>query len=621
MRRRFPFHADRSAAICSVPSAFKAGAERSIAARGPHALSGAGPQELFSLWFVHLTGTMQRLPAWLRMAVLACAPLYAPAQSSTDTVYHLHGSVVNGITGRPIGRALVASPDRRLATMTNADGQFNLDVSVPPAQAQSQQAPGRFTTGGFEGSLTGIPLRLNAQRPGYLPSRQSSGFALDATASTRPIVLRLMPAASIRGRITAPDTEGLSDLRVQLLRRGVQDGRAVWQMAGMRPVSSDGSFRITDLQPGEYTVATSEWSPRTFILTNTTAVTQQYPPHFLGGASTLEAATKLHLAYGQNQQADLHLRTVPYYAVRVPIQGLPPNVPANVRVSTGAGFQLYQLGWNGRENTVEGALPDGDYVVVVSTFGQQHAGAQVPLHIAGTPVNHAPVGLTPTEDIPVIVRDERTKLNDEVSNISVQMGAGGGVTQQIRTPGFYLNVRSEDSQGVGGMMANTAGGSVLQALMPGRYYVQASPMSHGYVAALTCDGVDLLTQALVVNNSGHTAPVEITLRDDSGVIAGTVDLASSGLQAASVLIMPTDGSGRVLYAYAGNSGKFEMGNVAPGSYRVFAMPPDQAGTLPYMDAQAMRPYDGKGAAVTVMAGQTAQVEAELIALDGASVQP
>ena len=480
----------------------------------------------------------------------------------------------------------------------------------------------------FDGPVrfsTGSGLILLAQRPGYLPSRQGVAVALDATVSTQSTVLRLMPAATIQGRVAATGSESLSGIRVQLLHRVVQDGRPSWQMASVRQVSEDGSFHMTELQPGEYTLATAEWVPRTQLLTGMPARSEQYPPDFLGDTRTLDGATKLHLAYGQAAQANLHLRAVPYYAVTIPVQGLPPNAPANVRVSAGTGFQLYQLGWNGRDSTVEGALPDGDYMVTVSSFGQQRASARIPLHVAGAPVVHAPAGMVPTQDVPISVRDERT----QTSASSTGNGSSGiplsGAGQHPNV-GFYLNVRSEDAEGGGGMMTTTPSGPALQNLAPGRYYLQGSATGPGYIAAMSCDGVNLLTGPLVVNDSGHTAPVEVTLRDDGGTISGIVDFRNSGLQAAGVIILPTDGSGHVVYGYANvssgtNTGKFLVSNIAPGSYRVFATPADQPGTLPYLDAQAMRQYDTKGAAVTVMAGQTAQVEAELIGLDGTSVEP
>ena len=552
-----------------------------------------------------------------------CMGSTVPAQSTADTVYHLHGSVLNGVTGRPIGRALVVSPDRRLATMTNAEGHFTLDVSVPPATAAegqrstaTQQGAGiRFSGGPLSaGRFGGGGLVLTAQRPGYLPSRQGAALTLDATLNTREIVLRLQPAASIRGQVIAPGAEGFRGVRVELLRHSVLDGRPSWQMASMRQVGADGTFTMTDLQPGEYTVATSEWVPQNRLVVDVKNITDQYPPDFLGDTRTLDGATKLHLAYGQSAQANLHLHTARYYPVTIPVQGLPQNSGASVRVAAGAGFQLYQLGWNNRDGTVEGALPNGDYVVTVNAPGSQHAGAQIPLHIADAAVVHAPVGLTPTQDIPVTVRDERTGAGSAT--------AFTGPPQAGNNPGFYLSVRPEDLEsGGGGMMQTTGGGPVLQNMMPGRYYLQGNSMGRGYVAAITCDGVNLLTQAMVVNDSGHTAPVEVTLRDDGGTISGTVDLASSNLSAARVIILPSDGSGHVLYSYVTGAGTFQMSNVPPGSYRVFAMPADETETLPYLDAQAMRPYEGRGGAVTVLAGQTAQVKAELVGLNGAAVQP
>ncbi|WP_263413558.1 carboxypeptidase-like regulatory domain-containing protein [Terriglobus aquaticus] len=564
---------------------------------------------------------MRRLSICRYAVIGALLAASGQAQSTTDTIYHLHGAVVNGATGRPIGRALVVSADRRLATMTNSEGQFTLDVSVPAAQAAAQTGTSQPTTSGGPGGITlygstsgtlGSSVVLMAQRPGFLRSRGGVNVALDSTASTRNVVLRLMPSASIRGSVSVSGAESFRGLRVQLLRYSAQDGRPGWQFAGAHPVAEDGTFHFIDLQPGDYTLATSEWSPGGF--NSSAAVTQQYSPVFLGGTATLDVATKLHLVAGQSVPANLHLRAVPYYSISIPVQGLPPNANANVTVASGVGVPLYQLGWNARNSAVEGALPDGNYTISITEFAAQRSAAQVPLHVAGAPVVHAPVGLTPLQSIQVLVRDERTNVG---SNGSATVTSIARDSTPGATPGFFLSARNEEPM-MGSMatMENTPEGPMLRNVVPGRYYLQGAEMGQGYIASLTCDGVDLLTNALVVNDSGHTAPIQVTLRDDAGTVSGTVDLNTAGVQAARIFILPTDGSGHVVYGFAAGTGRFEVSNVPPGSYRVLAVPADRPDTLPYRDPQAMRPFASRGGAVTVMAGQTAQVQAELVGADG-----
>src|ERR1700761_2832282 len=74
--------------------------------------------------------------AWFWAGASAQGP--APGVPATaDTVYHLHGVVLNAITGEPVARALVQSTDGRFGTLTDSEGRFAADLTAfaqPPAQ-------------------------------------------------------------------------------------------------------------------------------------------------------------------------------------------------------------------------------------------------------------------------------------------------------------------------------------------------------------------------------------------------------------------------------------------------------------------------------------------------------
>ncbi len=151
----------------------------------------------------------------------------------------------------------------------------------------------------------------------------------------------------------------------------------------------------------------------------------------------------------------------------------------------------------------------------------------------------------------------------------------------------------------------------LENVQPGTYFVRPN-VPRGYISSMTAGGVDLLRHPLTVGDGGAADPIDVTLRDDSATLTGTVDMpANPSSSYALLLLVPTDGSGQAVQGYAQSDGKFTVLNVPPGSYRLFAFGGARMQQVPYRDAQAMHAYDGKGTAITVSAGQSTTAKVSL----------
>jgi hypothetical protein len=83
--------------------------------------------------------------------------------SSPERVVHVRGIVLDAVTNKPIGRALVTAMEA--AVMTNGDGQFDLELSFPSVSAAGGSIPG-FVERGTGGNEYQVPVM--ARRPGYL---------------------------------------------------------------------------------------------------------------------------------------------------------------------------------------------------------------------------------------------------------------------------------------------------------------------------------------------------------------------------------------------------------------------------------------------------------------------
>lgn len=551
-----------------------------------------------------------RQTALLLLCLVGTAACSAQATAG-DTVYHLHGTVIDGVTGKPLSRALVKSGDQRLATMTGSDGKFAIDISVPERRANPTVRGG----GSFSGYISSTIL--TAQKPGYLLQQdRPTAVALGDTPSLPLVELKLMPAAAISGHVSSAATDSAAGVRVNLMLHQVLEGRFLWMPAGSAFTNARGDFRFSDLRPGEYAVFTTEWAGDQPQPAQRGTITQQYPPTFYGDVRNLAGSTKLRVHYGDLSRTEIHLHLATYYPVTIPVASAPNTPGMNVRL-TGMGYLgISPLRYNRDENAVEGSLPSGDYTLLLSSAnaGPVQSSATLPVHVESLPVRTGDIALAPPATIQVRVHTEFTKqddaatLNTQISSAQRASGSGRPQPQLLQ-----LLLRSEDGSGgyIGVSHPSPSGDLIMDNVQPGRYIVHEQPF-RGYVASMISSGVDLLEHPLIVNPSGAPDPIDVTLRDDTATLNGTVNPGDGPLpQMSFIALFPTDSSGHFAQAFAGPNGKFTAENVAPGTYRVFAFR-GQVLQLPYREAEAMRRYDGKGPTVTITAGESPQIDVPLL---------
>jgi hypothetical protein len=521
----------------------------------------------------------------------------------------IKGTVVNAVTHAPIARALVLTPGNTVAMMTDGEGHFEFTLPKPGTE-------GQFHTFG--------PTALIARKPGFLddPNNRSQ---VEATTNTE-ITIPLMPEALIKGRVISSDADLTPGITVQIYFRQVQDGMPKWVQMGAARTNSSGEFRFAELLPGAYKLLSNESldnDPATMIPGG-----QQFgfPPVYYPGVSDFAAAGVVQLTAGQTVQADIPLTRQPYYPIRIPVSNLETNA-FNVTVSVqGHHGPGYSLGYNAQTQQIEGLLPNGNYLVEAASYGQNSVGGSAHLAVAGAPAESPSLTLTPYSSITVHVTEEFTATNVETLNTYT---LNGGRSFTLHGPRTYLQVSADSAddfrQGGAGLRPPTGPNDdslVLQNIAPGRYWLRLHS-SRGYVAAATMGGVDVLHQPLIVSPSSST-PIEVTMRDDTAELDGTV----AGISSPSILgstmsselvhrqawvycIPLPDSTGQFQQLWVSQDGKINSSQMTPGTYRLLAFA-NQQSNLPYRGPEAMRAYESKGQVVHLSAGQKTSVQLQLI---------
>jgi hypothetical protein len=544
---------------------------------------------------------------WLTAALLALAgarSARAQDAAAPASLYSLHGMVVNSLTGQGISHALV-SLGADQATLTGGDGQFSFDNLTAGQYLVSVAKPGYLgigNTGGARGPrvVNGVSHDVANSPPRHL----------QVGADMPSVTYRLTPTATIVGVVSLSTADPADSIRVLLYRNSMRSGRAMWNLAGNTRTRSDGSFRLGDLAPGRYMVATQASVDNPAAESGIRTTVWGYPPEYYPGVTDPGAAGVIALGPGQQAEADVSLTRQQLFPVTAAVRSSSNAMGASFEVLDRGGHATgLPAHYDPREQVVHAYVPNGTWDLQGRAAGRSMSWGRTEFVMAGAPIGVA-VNMAEIPQVPV-------NINRVVTASST--GNSGG-------PGLNLILIAADSVGnaVGGGMTPLPGSNgtewTLHLAEPGRFWLQATPYGGFYVSSITSGGTDLASNPLIAAAGSSLAPIDVTLRDDGGTIAGQIQSAS-----ASPLNAATPGDAPVITVYAiplfpsvqpmpqaavQSDGTFAMRDVAPGSYRVVAC--DYTPEIDYHTPEGLSAWASKGPAVTVDAGATAQAMLDVV---------
>lgn len=525
----------------------------------------------------------QRAPLAALQLLFLLSPLAARAQIAT---YPVRGKVISQADGRPIANAslrILSLPDRKplQETTSGADGLFAFaDLRAGHYELQGE-APGFLTTE-YE------------QHQGF-----STAIVTGSTVSAAALVLELVPRAFLSGVVN--DTSGEPVSAAHLLLSHTGSDRSMGSEPIREAATNDlGQYEFPDLAPGPYLLAVQAqpWyaSNTTRVDTNPVGISGPsdpglhvaYPITYYPGVTDPLQASPLTLNAGDNS-ADLRLGSVPAIDLTLPDRAPPPPPPGAMTselVRRQPGRQLFAnvfgrlIPIQAPANMVEGGqvlsgLAPGDYLMNAETAPSRGRPNLTPIHLSQSGGMDLPAQAA--VHLRLILSLPDSSISNDRSTLELVAGNGSG-SQPNAIPG-----------------ARNARGEFELTVPPGDYEVRVTVDAHPAAIRQVLAGTTAVAFSplhIVARGSAETVlAYTVTAVPATITLYGVAQKEGAPCHGAFILLVPASElqSPRDWRLQQSDlDGSFDLANVAPGSYLLFAI--EDGWKLHWLEDGALTPY-------------------------------
>lgn len=548
----------------------------------------------------------------LLIALFGLAGALAQDSGSEKKFGVIEGQVVNSQTGQALRRANLtlrpanpggigsggfASPGAPYATSTDAEGKFRFE----------KVEPGSY--------------RLAGDRQGYV--RQEYGGKLNAGMGAtltvaagqeiKELLLKMTPQGVLIGKVLDDEGEPLARVLVQVLRRRYLRGKV--QFMPMQGAASldNGDFRIADLAPGRYWLSASYRPIPSFegpARTITDKPEEEYVRTYYPGSLDESAARPVDLVAGQELSGlNIQLRKARVYRVRGKVAGatnprgfrtmLLPRDRTAVGVMLGAGSPVREDG----SFEIASVQPGSYNVALFAAQGMLSPMGRTPVDVSQGNVDDVRITVQPGIALNGLIRfdseEEQQKLE---KSLGKPITFAGARVQLTVVDTFMFNSPSAN--------VKDDGAFVLENASPEKYRIWVMGLPPGTWQKSVRIGEQDPTDGLLDLTAGAPGTLEVRLGTGIGRVSGTVqDTDQKPVQGAVVSLVPEplreERTDLLRVATSDQSGQFNLQNLPPGEYRIYAWEEIEPGA--YLDPEFLKPFEDKSVKVTVKTNGAEQV--------------
>jgi hypothetical protein len=509
------------------------------------------------------------------------------------------------ISGMVVAMAGSAPLKNALVTMHSVDDHSRSEVTI------RSQADGHFQ---FKGIIPG-QYRLRVARNNYVTQeygqRTVSGpgatLTLKGAQEMKDLLFRLIPSATIAGRVEDEDGEPITWAHVTALRSTYSNGKRTFTTAVTNSTNDLGEFRLFGLAPGRYFIS-AVYHPGSmhggfdedFDYNGAESLKENYALTYYPGTYDATKAQSITVKSGEEiPSMDFMMRPTAVYAVRGRVINNIPNPKHEERAMV---FMMPKAGAiqsdsmtfgpnNGtkKDGTFElpGVAPGAYMIEAMVNEGEEEHTVSQSIDVGEADVEGIQLVISKGFNVSGHVRWDGTpgKVEDDmylVGRLDGQSNAMAGGFARVDRDGSFVWNRLSDSA----MRINVEGLN-----------------NNGYVKAIDYGGVDVLEQGFTPR-AGSNATLEFTLSAQGAQVEGTAT-DENGLPVVGVwVVLVPDAKHRDrhdLYRTerTDQHGVFKIKQVAPGDYALYSW--DEVDEGAWEDPDFMHPFEEKkqGEKVTV----------------------